>query len=405
MQRMLLLLAGALAALGAKVEMCNIPGDIKEDRTNFNTVLVEERNVEKRLANGDLLGNCNENCAEVCDDSNECTVDFELVTDCTCITEDVVCDDGNVCTADSCDVSSGCVNDPAPRSGASCNADSNVCTPYDSCQAGTCTAGADPLDCDDGFSCTDDSCDAVSGCVNTPVNSRCDDSASCSTDTCEPSNDNNNGDGCVFTENDAACDDGEVCTVDSCVSGSHLATGCVIDSTSMNGEACEADSNVCTADFCNAGTCQFSFGVECNDGFGCTEDYCNPVSGCYHIEDDFSCTGGPACGYDYCDEDSGCEVALYDNLCDDGIPCTLNECTYGGCQYTPSNLGCNDGVGCTDDFCMPEEQYADSDGCVFAIDGRRVAYTSQGDQNLPLNNNLPQITGPQWIRGKDEPNL
>jgi uncharacterized delta-60 repeat protein len=66
------------------------------------------------------------------------------------------CDDSNVCTDDSCDPATGCVN--APNT-ASCN-DGNACTTNDGCNgAGTCIGGPPPV-CD---ACQ--TCDPTSGCT------------------------------------------------------------------------------------------------------------------------------------------------------------------------------------------------------------------------------------------------
>ena len=46
--------------------------------------------------------------------------------------------------------------------------DATVCNGAETCQAGACTAGT-PLDCNDFSKCTTDTCDAVTGCVHTPV--------------------------------------------------------------------------------------------------------------------------------------------------------------------------------------------------------------------------------------------
>jgi hypothetical protein len=68
-----------------------------------------------------------------------------------------VCDGTNpTCPAD--------VNQP---DGFACP-DATVCNGAETCQAGVCTAGT-PLDCNDFSNCTIDTCDAVTGCVHTPV--------------------------------------------------------------------------------------------------------------------------------------------------------------------------------------------------------------------------------------------
>ena len=46
--------------------------------------------------------------------------------------------------------------------------DADVCNGDEACQTGSCTLGP-PLDCDDGDACTADSCDGVTGCGHDPI--------------------------------------------------------------------------------------------------------------------------------------------------------------------------------------------------------------------------------------------
>src|SRR5690606_34640607 len=70
-------------------------------------------------------------------------------------------DDQNPCTIDSCDPLFGVQNDPAPA-GQSC-ADDNVCNGSEACDGfGVCEAGTPPV-VDDGNDCTADSCDPITG--------------------------------------------------------------------------------------------------------------------------------------------------------------------------------------------------------------------------------------------------
>jgi cysteine-rich repeat protein len=73
------------------------------------------------------------------------------------------CDDGNACTDDGCDAKSGCNSSP---NAAACD-DKNICTDKDTCGGGSC-AGA-PVVCDDKDPCTADNCSALKGCVFAPV--------------------------------------------------------------------------------------------------------------------------------------------------------------------------------------------------------------------------------------------
>jgi uncharacterized delta-60 repeat protein len=70
------------------------------------------------------------------------------------------CDDGNTVDGDCCDHR--CQFEP---SGAPCR-DGDACTDGDACDgAGTCVGGT-PVDCDDGDLCTQDTCDPATGCQN-----------------------------------------------------------------------------------------------------------------------------------------------------------------------------------------------------------------------------------------------
>jgi hypothetical protein len=89
--------------------------------------------------------------------------------DCNNKIDDVSCDDGNACTADSCGGKKGCQN--VAQNGAVCS-DGNACTSGDACSGKTCKAGAKPT-CDDGNPCTVDVCHAVKGCETGLVAGAC----------------------------------------------------------------------------------------------------------------------------------------------------------------------------------------------------------------------------------------
>ena len=107
-----------------------------------------------------------QNSGVVCSDSSLCT-SGDLCASGTCSGALVSCDDGNSCTADSCDPATGCKHSNTTDV---CS-DNNPCTLGDSCSVGACTTTA--KSCDDGFACTTDSCDAASGdCQNNLVASQ-----------------------------------------------------------------------------------------------------------------------------------------------------------------------------------------------------------------------------------------
>ena len=141
----------------------------------------------------------------------------------------LVCDDGNVCTDDSCNPATGCAN---TNDDTNTCADGNACNGLEYCSAGVCRDapdlvcddgkfctgvetcdsvagcqdGADPV-VDDGIDCTDDSCDDENNViVHTPNNGYCSDSDVCTgVETCDPAN------GCTNPA-DLVCDDGKFCT-------------------------------------------------------------------------------------------------------------------------------------------------------------------------------------------------
>jgi hypothetical protein len=114
------------------------------------------------------------------------------------------CDDGNPCTADSCDAA-GCVN--APLDGAACD-DGYEDTVNDQCVQGTCEgellACVDDFDCDDGDVCNGlETCEGGTGCLaGFPLD--CGEATACSVPLCDPSS------GCFteFQPDGTPCDDG-----------------------------------------------------------------------------------------------------------------------------------------------------------------------------------------------------
>lgn len=179
---------------------------------------------------------CHATCGSCCDDGNPCTADSCDAVTGACIFTPIVCDDHNVCTDDVCDATFGCRF--TPNETAFCN-DGNDCTFFDICESGVCSGI--PLDgaCNDGNACTSGDTCAGSACNGTPV--ICNDHDVCTNDSCNPAT------GCVFTHNTASCDDGDACT---------------------------------TADACSSGVCIGGQPRDCNDQNQCTTDSCNPATGC-----------------------------------------------------------------------------------------------------------------------------
>ena len=289
------------------------------------------------------------------------------------------CDDGNVCTDDSCDSASGCVN---TNNTASCD-DGDACTTNDACSGGACLSGA-PLDCDDGDVCTDDSCESSSGCVNSNNTASCEDGIFC-----------NGAELCAGSICGAGtpvdCDDGVVCTADSCNEGTDTCDhvpddvictndlfcdgaetcdsllGCRGGTDPCPGQDCDEDTDTCIVVecqsdvdcddslFCNgveacvSGTCQPGPPVDCGDGVACTVDSCNEATdSCDHVPNDADCDNGMFCdGAETCDSATGCQAGTPVD-CNDGVACTDDSCNEAAdsCDHVPNDGNCDNALFC-----------------------------------------------------------
>ncbi len=244
------------------------------------------------------------------------------------------CNDGNSCTADTCEKGQ-CVR-TEKKAGSSCD-DGNACNGKDTCWDGRCQ-GQGWISCDDGNVCTNDVCDPAVGCTN-EVSSNCDDGNECTKDICDPQK------GCGSVPADGgACDDGNLCTVkDKCLGGS-CAGGQPLDCDDGNrctqdlceqkwgcmnpptkkAQSCD-DGNACTAgDGCVKGNCQAGKKINCDDGNPCTDDSCDPKLGCVHKPNTIACDDGDACTQkDTCSKGVCGGKAVN---CDDGNVCTADSC-------------------------------------------------------------------------------
>ena len=220
-------------------------------------------------------GSCSGSSPVVCDDGLVCNGSETCNTATGCVAGTPLnCDDANSCTVDTCGAA-GCEHALAPD-GTSCS-DANACTTGDTCNAsGQCVAGA-PLSCDDGNVCTDDSCNVATGCVYGNNTSPCaDDGNPCTDDVC-------GGGSCLHPSDDTnACTDSNGCTGDACLAGAcsswySPAPGCCDTGANCN------DGNASTTDTCVGapdGTCSNNVSggcttaAQCNDSSGCTTDAC-----------------------------------------------------------------------------------------------------------------------------------
>jgi hypothetical protein len=237
-------------------------------------------------------GGCKSGAAQLCNDDNVCTKDAcDPKKGCVTSSASQKCDDGDVCTVgdacgggkckpgkaklcnddstctlDSCHYAKGCVY--AVLTGA-CN-DGDACSSADQCKAGKC-AGTKPTVCNDGNTCTNDSCNKLEGCVIAPNSKTCNDGNVCSIgDTC-------GGGTCKAGAKTKSCVDGKICTADEC----DKVKGCEFPANSAE---C-SDANACTKnDQCHNFKCISGPKLSCDDHNLCSDDSCNVKTGCVHVK-------------------------------------------------------------------------------------------------------------------------
>ena len=187
----------------------------------------------------------------------------------------------------------------------------------------------------------------------------CNDGNPCTDDLCAA------GLGCHYVNNSAACNDGDACTSNSVCEGGACsdgvpaicndlnpctddscdpATGCLFMANTL---PCD-DANACTFDeSCVEGTCKNGKPLDCNDDNLCTTDSCAPSEGCVHAANSVPCNDGDACtNGDHC-VDGDCQPGESAD-CDDGNFCTNDLCDAGdGCIHVEHTDPCDDKNSCT----------------------------------------------------------
>ena len=285
-----------------------------------------------------------------CSDNDMCTTGDKCDGKGKCLGKAANCDDGKTCTKDSCDGKTGkCVN--AATKGAACT-DGNACTVKDLCDdKGTCVAGK-LRTCTSG-KCSTSSCNTTTGACDTKakaVGSACDDGNPCTeNDTCNKASQCIAGPvkSCTATLcNSAACD----AKTGKCAQKPlKVGTGCTDNNPCTLGDNCNG------AGKCLAGTLKTCTGDDCRDGV------CDSKTGKCGLknksdgvtcDDNNACTKGDKCktglcqpGVDSCD----CKT---DSDCLDGNPCTKDSCAdVSGkkvCKNTPlASQTCDDFEACT----------------------------------------------------------
>ncbi len=169
---------------------------------------------------------------------------------------------------------------------------------------------------------------------------------------------------------DSDCNDNVDCTVDSCDEATDSCTH-----TPQNSQ-CDDEDPCNGVEYCNLQGCQLGTTLNCDDGITCTDDSCNPASGCDNTINSNNCLISNIC-YTNRQKNPNNECQICDTpvsqiswtngagTCDDGMGCTENDqCTGGTCGGAPRN--CDDNVDCTEDSCDEA-----TDSCTFTPDNTR----------------------------------
>ena len=184
-----------------------------------------------------------------------------------------------------------------------CNGE-ETCDVLLDCQAGT------PPNCDDGVSCTIDSCNEVNDvCLAVPSNGLCDNGLFCDgVETCDPLLDCQAGSA-------PNCVDSVSCTIDSCNEGTDSCDNLVDNAACDDGLWCNGAESCDAALDCQAGSVP-----NCNDSVVCTTDSCNEsTDSCDNLPVDAVCDDGLWCnGAESCID---CACVSAGSPCEDGQTC------------------------------------------------------------------------------------
>ncbi len=343
------------------------------------------------------------NGSEICDPTD---LSADLSTGCVATTLEL--SDGLDCTIDECDEGTDTADDlgeithtpsdAACQDGLFCNG-AETCDPTAAgADATTGCLAADPVDTDDGFACTVDSCDEgvdstddIGEIVNAAVDASCQDGLFCNgAEACDPSDAGADPTtGCVAGVS-PVIDDGSLCTADGCDEGA--------DTTDDLGDITHVPDHLSCQDglFCNgselcdplaagadpASGCAAGDPPDPSDGIDCTDDTCDEgvdltddAGTSVNAPNDAFCDNALFCdGAETCDPSGGASDPLTGCVAgvafdpDDGIDCTVDACDEdaGAATHTPNDAPCQDGLFCNGaEVCDPLASGADpATGCV-----------------------------------------
>ena len=298
-----------------------------------------------------------------CNDSVQCTSTYCEGNLCCaggeCCTTQAHCDDGNVCTTNSC-ISNKCekVNNNNVCQVSDC--DGLAFTDEKKCSGGACSLGGGEVNCGGSNSCKLFACTS-GGCVAPNANQgtqcivpSCSNGTLTQAKTCDGGGNCSEGGTASACPGNYACLNGEQCrTICSlptdCTDGYYCQTGACI-AKKQNGQTCNS-SGQCGSNWCSNGYCCGEGLVccagtsDCNDANVCTTDTCQN-SACVFADNTSTCTAGSCAGLTYtlpktCSSGSCSGGGGTDN-CSGVDPCKAYSCTESGCsvQNQPAGIQC-----------------------------------------------------------------
>ena len=310
-----------------------------------------------------------------CDDADACT-QLDTCQAGACVgAKAVTCAASDDCHVDGeCDPETGECSVAKAEDGAPCD-DGQACTAADVCRDGSC--GGEAVTCDDGLSCSIDSCDKKSGAC----------AADMSACTCVKDADCDDGNACNGQETCGAaklCQAGAavVCATssDACLNNVCVAeTGACEPEPVSDGAVCD-DADACTtSDTCQAGVCKGAEPVVCAPLSQChLAGTCDKITGaCSNPEKpkNSSCNDGNACtATDTCQAGGCVGSALVScsaadqchdvGVCDTGTGICSKPTKLNGVKCNDANP-CTSGDACQDGACTPTAQVTctASDSC------------------------------------------
>ena len=269
------------------------------------------------------------------------------------------CDDGNVCTSDSCSPTFQCTHADNTVQCAPGFCDGLAWTNPKHCASGACTVGGGSVACGGTSPCLVYGC-GVDGCLTSalPVGTQCAPGSCAGAVFTSPKTCDGLG-ACDLGAAVSPCPGGFVCADEAgcqagcetdveCTAGLYCKAG-ICQGKKKDGESCdEALPNSCQSGYCSNGFCCASGkccakASDCDDGNLCTNDGCSLKKKCTKTFNTIECIAGSCDGKIYTPP-SKCKIGVCEPTgtpieCAGTEPCFVFGCEPSGCKFGPALSG------------------------------------------------------------------